>query len=94
MALIIEVKVIPLAGRQAWKLEGERLKCYIKSAPQKGKANNEVRMLIAQALHLPTAKITIISGATTRIKKIKIDAPLSFDMVLKALHIEQQISLF
>ncbi len=94
MALIIEIKVVPSSGRHQWKLEGNRLKCYLKSAPQKGKANNELLLLIAQALHLPSSKIFLISGATTRIKRIKIDGAVTFDTLLKALGIEQQISLF
>lgn len=94
MALIIEIKVIPSAGRQTWKLEGKRLKCYLKSPPQKGKANNELLLLLAQALKVPSSKVSIVSGATTSLKRVKIDAPITFDTVLKALYIEPQMSLF
>ncbi len=94
MALIIEVKVVPQAGRQAWKQEGNRLKCYLKSPPQKGKANNELLFLLAQQLRIASSKISLISGATSRIKRIKIDADITFDMLLAALDIEKQSSLF
>lgn len=94
MALLIEVKVIPSSGRQAWKLEHGRLKCYLKSPPEKGKANNELLLLIATILRLPSSKISLVSGATSRNKKIKIDAAMTFDTLLKALGIEKQGSLF
>ena len=94
MALIVEIKVIPLAGKNSWKLESGRLKCHLKSAPERGKANDELITLIAKAVAIPANKVTIISGATVRLKRIKIDADLSFDRLLAALGIERQIKLF
>jgi uncharacterized protein (TIGR00251 family) len=95
MALIIEVKVVPSAGRNQWKLEpNNRLKYYVKSAPEKGKANNELIMLLAKSLNLPSSAITILSGATSRLKRVKIDAPIAFETLLKKLDIEQQLPLF
>ncbi len=94
MALIIDIKVVPSSGRQQWKLEGNRLKCYLKSAPQQGKANNELIRIIAHALQLPSSAILLLSGATTRIKRIKIEGTVTFGALLKALGIDQQTSLF
>ncbi len=94
MALIVEIKVVPSAGKNQWKLEGNRLKCYLKSPPEKGKANKELIALLSKRLKLPAASIAIISGATARIKRIKIDAELTFDRLIKMLDIEQQMKLF
>ena len=94
MALIIEVKVVPQSGKNGWKLESGRLKCYLKSAPERGKANSELIDLIAKALNIPKYHVTIISGATIRLKCIKIEAPVSFDRLVDALGIQQQIGLF
>lgn len=95
MALIIEVKVVPSSGRVLWKLEKDgRLKCYLKSPPERGKANKELTELIAKALKLPVSAVTILMGATSRIKKLRIETEYSFDALLTALGIERQISLF
>lgn len=95
MALIIEVKVIPSSGRVMWKLEeGDRLKCYLKSPPEKGKANRELISLVTKALKLPASACTIISGATSRLKRVRIDTQQSFGELLAALKIERQMRLF
>jgi len=95
MALIIEVKVVPSSGRVLWKLEeGDRLKCYLKSPPEKGKANKELINLITKALKLPASACTIISGATSRLKRVRIGTEQSFDELLAALGIDRQMRLF
>ncbi len=97
MALIFDVKVIPRSAQQKWLLDKNgQLKCYIKSAPEKGKANKELIKLLAKALKISQGDITIITGATSRIKKIKINAQLSLDALLTALGIErhEQLHLF
>lgn len=95
MALVIEVKVIPSSGRVMWKLEADdRLKCYLKSPPEKGKANKELLGLLAKALKLPVSACTILSGATSRLKRVRIDTQLSFNELLGLLGIERQMRLF
>ncbi len=95
MAVIIEVKVVPSSGRVAWKLEtNDRLKCYLKSPPEKGKANRELLGLLAKALKLPVSACTILSGATSRIKRVRIDTELSFDALLGLLGVDRQMRLF
>jgi hypothetical protein len=83
MALIITVKVIPAAGRTECIIEQSgQLKCYLKSSPEKGKANQELIKFLAQKLKVTRHDIAIISGATLRIKTIKIKANYTFDQVL------------
>jgi uncharacterized protein (TIGR00251 family) len=94
MALIIDIKVVPSAKKNQWKLEQGRLKCYLKSPPEKGKANNELIMLLAEILKIRPSAIIILSGATSRLKRIKIDADVSFARLLELLGLEQQKSLF
>ncbi|MDP3889328.1 MAG: DUF167 domain-containing protein [bacterium] len=94
MALVIDIKVVPRSGRNKWILDKTgKLKCYLKSAPEKGKANQELIILLAKALKVTQADITILSGATSRIKKIKIDSPILFDDLLTVLGIEAQRQL-
>ena len=61
--LIVEIKVVPQSGRSQFVLDKSGiLKCFIKAAPEKGKANEEVITLLAQKLQIPKGSFEIISG--------------------------------
>ncbi len=95
MSFVVDIKVVPRSGRIKWVLAGDdRLKCYLKSPPEKGKANRELVALLAKALGITQDKISIITGATSRNKRIKIEAEISFDVLLQALGIERQLKMF
>lgn len=95
MALIIQVKVVPSSGRFKWVIDKSGiLKAYLKSPPQKGLANEELVKGIAKALRVPISDIVIISGATSKLKRIKINTSLAYEQMVKALGIEQQLALF
>ncbi len=95
MSLIIEIKVTPSSGRQKMALNAQGiLKCYLKSPPIKGKANAELIKFLGKALHLPKEKVTIIHGATSRKKRIKIDSDLTFDQFCQQLGLEKQEGIF
>ena len=79
MALIFDVKVVPSSGRNKWMIDASgRLKCYLKNPPEKGLANKELIQLVAKVIGVPKADVEIISGATSRNKKIKVFAELTF----------------
>ncbi|NLV26034.1 MAG: YggU family protein [Methanomicrobiales archaeon] len=44
----------------------------VKAPPVDGKANKAIVELIAEVLHIPKQSITIISGQTSTLKKVKI----------------------
>jgi len=91
MALLCTIKVIPSSGRNAWVLDKSgTLKCYLKSPPEKGKANKELIKLIADVLSLAQHKITLMSGLTSRVKRVKIDLDITFEQLLEKLKIEYQ----
>lgn len=86
MSLIIEVKVNPSSGKLAASLDKTGvIKIYLKSAPENGKANKELIAFLAKTLGIPQANLLIVSGMTSRKKKIKIDFPLTYDDVLSKL---------
>ncbi len=92
--MIIEIKVVPSAGKQGFKLDkADRLVCYLKSAPERGLANHELVSQLSKALKIPQAKITIVSGQTSRTKRVSIDAKLEYVDILALLGIEPQLSL-
>lgn len=99
MALLFIIKVVPSAGKQAFSLDKSgNLKCYLKSAPENGKANLELIKFLAKSLHLPQHEIEIVAGATSRNKKIKIQTSLSYQEVLKVLGLSMdqaaQVTIF
>lgn len=94
MALIVEVKVVPSAGKNGWILDkAGKLKGYLKSPPERGLANQELIDLLAKALKIPKQKVILVSGATSRIKRIKIEHELTIEQLYDALGIERQITI-
>ena len=94
MPLIIAVKVVPSSGKTMAQLDASgRLKVYVKSPPEDGKANKELIKYLASALGTTQQLVTIISGATSRNKKIKIELPLTHEDVIARLGLAVQKSL-
>ncbi len=93
-SITVEVVVTPSAGRSALKLDNTgRLRIYVKAPPEKGRANSEVIKLLAKTLRIARDDISIVSGATSRKKLIKIQGVATRDALLAALGIEVQQSL-
>lgn len=71
--MIIEIKVVPSSGRLCCKRDkGGRMVCYLKSAPEAGKANAELIKFVAKRLGLAQAEVEIVGGLSTRHKRLKI----------------------
>lgn len=95
MAFILDIKVVPSSGRTGFIVDKSGgLKCYLKSPPEKGKANQELVKTLAKALNIPQEKVTLVGGLASRSKRVKIERDLTFDIVLSMLGIERQISVF
>lgn len=91
MMLYIDIKVIPSSGTQKWALDKSgKLKCYLKSAPEGGKANNELIKLVASALKISSNKILIHLGTTCRNKVLKIETDMTREQFLLSLGLEIQ----
>ncbi len=97
MAVVFELKVVPSSGQNRWVLDkGGQLKCYLKSPPEKGKANKELIALIAKVLSCSQNQVEIIKGLTARKKTIKVNKEISYAHVLELLGLEsgEQGALF
>jgi uncharacterized protein len=95
MSYVFDLKVVPSSGRNKWMLDSSgKLKCYLKSPPEKGLANNELIKLLSKALKLPKDQVSILSGQTSRNKRIRVAVDMTFDQLLAALEIERQTLLF
>lgn len=94
MAVIIECKVIPGSGQQKFiRDKSGILKCFLKSPPEKGKANDELIKFISSLLKIQSHLVTIVQGHTVRKKKVKIETQASLTDVLARCGIDTQTSL-
>lgn len=95
MSLIIDIKVVPRSGKSLCILDktGE-LKCYLKSEPERGKANEELIMMIARALKINRHDVRIVAGASSRRKRIQIETDRTKEQLCQQLGIEKQLPLF
>lgn len=83
MSLIIEIKVIPQSGRLNLILDKSgMLKAFVKAAPEDGKANKELIELIANFIGVTKKSVEIVSGLTSRKKKLAIDTSMNYEQFL------------
>jgi len=94
MSISLQIKVVPSSGKQRMDQTKSGIpKCYLKSAPEKGKANNELIKLLSKWLKVPQKDINIIKGATTRNKTLMIDTEQTKEQIYEKLGIETQLSI-
>lgn len=95
MTYSIELKVIPSSGKSLITSdELGRIRCYLKSQPERGAANKELIKLIAKQLGITQDAIEIIMGATERKKVLKITIDCSKQEMLERLGVSKQLALF
>ena len=71
--MIKQIKVIPNAKKNLIKQEPERLKIYVTSPPIDNKANSQIIKLLADYYNLKKTDISIIRGAKSSLKTVKIN---------------------
>jgi len=77
-SVTLTVRVIPRASKT--EIAGEHngaLKIKIKSPPVDGAANDELIRFLSKTLQVSHSSIRIVSGRTSRTKRISIDASVS-----------------
>jgi uncharacterized protein len=95
VSLIFDIKVMPQSGRQELVLDKAGiLKCFIKAAPEDGKANKELIQFIAKKLNVNKQDIEIIAGLTSRKKRLIIHMVLTYEQFLLRMGLEHQSSMF
>ncbi|WP_293387128.1 DUF167 domain-containing protein [Nevskia sp.] len=73
MTTRLDVKVSPKASKNAitgWM--GEVLKLSVTAAPEKGKANEAVEALLAEALGVAKSAVSVVAGQTSKQKRVEI----------------------
>jgi uncharacterized protein len=82
--LLVEVKAVPGAARSAVAgLRDGALLVRVAAPPDKGKANEELRSCLAEALGIAKSEVTLVSGATSRRKRLSL--PASVETALRRL---------
>lgn len=73
-ATVITLHLQPGAKRSAvCGMFGDAVKLAVQAPPVDGKANTALRTFIAARLKLPTAAVTLVSGASGRDKRVRVD---------------------
>ncbi len=71
---LIEVKVQPRAKRREVVTDGgSGLTVKVAAAPDRGRANEEVRELLAEHFGLPVSKVRIVRGEKSRHKLVALE---------------------
>lgn len=95
MALRLEIKVVPCSGKLHFALDKQqRLKCYLKAAPQDGQANYELIKFIAKSCGVTQADVDIVTGLISRNKVLLITTCLSYEQFLNKVGLEKQVEIF
>ncbi|MBR9680518.1 MAG: DUF167 domain-containing protein [Candidatus Altiarchaeota archaeon] len=76
--MIIKIKVHPKSKKiEIKKSELNEVdgvwEIWIKSPPEKNKANEEVIQIVSNELKVPKSKITLVTGSKSRIKRFRVD---------------------
>lgn len=66
----INVKIVPGSKRKEIRKESDYFKVYLKSKPEKGKANRELIDLLSSNFNIPKNSIKIIKGEHSKNKII------------------------
>ena len=88
MALYLDIKVTPSSRRTYCTLDKQgRMRCFVTSKPEGGKANTELCRFIAKKLSIPLASVSITLGKTARTKRVRVEGAFSYEAILQALDI-------
>jgi len=69
----LQVKVLPKSGQQKVVKQSDGFfKIYLKSVPEKGKANKELIVLLAKYLEISQKQVKIVKGEKSRNKIVEI----------------------
>ncbi len=67
------LRATPAARSNTLSRDDGTLRAWVTAAPEDGKANRAVATLLAQALGVAAGRLTLISGATSRDKRFRLE---------------------
>lgn len=76
VSLILNVRVQPRASRDSYDgVHEDHIRIRITAPPTDGKANAHLMAFISDLFAVPKSRVTLISGDTGRIKRVRVDRP-------------------
>jgi len=73
-AIVLRVHVNPGAGRsEVVGRHGDAIKIKVAAPPERGRANEAVAALVATTLGVDPGQVSLTSGATSRLKRIRVE---------------------
>lgn len=95
MAHSLEIKAVPSSGRSECIIDRVgNIKCYLKSAPERGAANTELIKLIAKKLRIAQQDVEIVAGASSRKKILRVNTDMEKEAMMRALGLYRQMTIF
>ncbi|RTL06828.1 DUF167 domain-containing protein [Candidatus Dependentiae bacterium] len=92
--LFLDIVVVPSSGKQVIIVDKQqRIKVFLKSPPEKGKANQELIRFLSEKIPIPQNQLTIVKGLTTRKKRVAVAVDISLALFLQKLGLDKQINL-
>lgn len=89
--LFLDIIVMPSSGKQVIIVDKQqRLKVFLKSPPEKGKANQELIRFLSEKINIPQNQITIVKGLTNRKKRVAVATNISLALFLQKLDLDKQ----
>lgn len=80
--VVVDVKVQPRARRNAVEgVHGSSLKVKVTASPTDGRANEAVVDLLAATLSMKRGRLSLVSGASSRHKRVLVEGAAAADVV-------------
>ena len=80
-AVCLSVRVQPRSSKSGVAgMHGEQIKICLKSAPVDNAANKECCVLLAKALGVPRSSVSVMNGASSRSKVLKVEGVTPADV--------------
>lgn len=76
----VTVRVVPRSPRTAVEAAPEGLRVRVRSAPERGRATEEARRALADALGVAPSAVRLVSGATSRTKVFEVEGLEAADL--------------
>jgi len=82
--LLLKLKLQPKSSRDAFAgLQNDRLRVRITAPPIDGKANSHLRVWLAGQFGVSKSSVTIESGLTSQLKRVRVKAPERFPDIIE-----------
>jgi len=69
----VTVRVVPKAGRTSVEIQERRIVVRVRSLPEGGRATEEARRVLAEAIGVPASAVRLRTGARSRTKVFDVD---------------------